>query len=34
MTGSLFTVGSVVRSLVLSLMDTADRLAEWLVRRS
>ncbi len=34
MTGNVFTVGSVVRSLVLSLMDTADRLAEWLVRRS
>ncbi len=34
MTESVFTIGTVVRSLVLSLMDTADRLAEWLTRRS
>ena len=28
--GSFFTIGAIVRSLVLSLMDTADRVAEWL----
>ncbi len=31
-TGSFFTAGALVRSLVLSLMDTADRIAEWLER--
>ncbi len=29
-----FAVATILRSIALSLMDTADRMAEWLERRS
>ncbi len=30
----LLTAGAVLRSVALSLMDTADRIAEWLARKT
>ncbi len=30
----LFTAGAVLRSVALSLMDTADRIAEWLAGKA